>query len=50
MVAQEGYAAADRFFLTLNPAQPLPLPWDYPRAPTDLKAAKRRSGRGQARP
>lgn len=41
-VAQEGFAAADRFFLgALSVTQKLPLPWGYPRAPDDPPAAKR---------
>ncbi len=40
-IAQEGYEAADRFFLNaLSPTQPLPLAWDYPKAPVKPAEAK----------
>jgi hypothetical protein len=40
-VAQEGYVAADRFFLKSLPiTHRLPLPSQYPEAPLDLKSAK----------
>jgi predicted Zn finger-like uncharacterized protein len=40
--AQEGDAAADRFFLgTWNLFQRLPMPPEYPEAPADLSVAKR---------
>ena len=40
-VAQAGFAAADRFFMgALSLLQPLPLPWEYPKKPTEAKEAK----------
>ncbi|AGA24550.1 M48 family metalloprotease [Singulisphaera acidiphila] len=40
-VAQEGYVAAERFFLKAMPlTQRLALPYDYPKAPTQAKGAK----------
>jgi Zn-dependent protease with chaperone function len=40
-VAQEGYVAAERFFLNALPmTQRFPLPSNYPKAPTDAKGAK----------
>ncbi|SIO36226.1 MJ0042 family finger-like domain-containing protein [Singulisphaera sp. GP187] len=40
-VAQEGYVAAERFFLKAMPmTQRLALPYEYPQAPTHAKTAK----------
>ena len=40
-IAREGYEAFQKFFLYAHrPAQPLPLPWDYPTAPTDPRRAR----------
>jgi len=54
-VTQEGHQAFDRYFLdAYHPTQRLPLEWNYPKAPADLKAAAKallqaRAAQGSAR-